>query len=103
MFSSISAAQRNSSAARAVAFVSRQAGKAASAARTAASTSAAPPRGTRASTSPLAGLTTSIVAPSAAGTHSPPISWALSMISALPVFGPGGAIVMSRRSLSARG
>src|SRR5690348_146917 len=99
MLSSISCAQRNSSAARAVAFVSRQAGKAASAARTAASTSAAVPRGTRASTSPSAGLTTSMVSPLAAGTQSPPISCALSMIRELPARGPGGAMVMSGSSV----
>jgi hypothetical protein len=49
------------------------AGKASAAAETAASTSAAPEAGTVPMTSPVAGLTTSSVAPSAAGRQPPPM------------------------------
>src|SRR3989475_2342871 len=53
----------------------RHAGKAAAAARTARSTSAAPERGTCATTVPrFAGVSTSKVRPSALSTHSPPTS-----------------------------
>ncbi len=73
------AAQRRSRSARATGLVSRQPGNASKAARTAASMSAGPLRGTRSSTSPVAGLITSIVSPPAAGTHCPPISCAPSV------------------------
>src|SRR5690606_32301242 len=68
---------------RTVALVSRHLGNASAAALTALSTSAAVPRGTRASTSRVAGLITSMVSPLTAGTHSPPIRCAFSMISGL--------------------
>lgn len=53
--------------------VSRQPGKAAAAAAMAASTSAWPESGAVAYTSPVAGLTTSVVRPSAASLNSPPM------------------------------
>ena len=74
MCSRHTSAHRRSNPARATGLVSRQPGKASAAARTAASMSAAPLRGTRPSRSPVAGLMTSIVWPLAAGTHSPPMS-----------------------------
>jgi len=74
MCSRHTSAHRRSSPARATGLVSRQPGKASAAARTAASISAAPLRGTRPSRSPVAGLMTSIAWPLAAGTHCPPMS-----------------------------
>jgi hypothetical protein len=62
----------NSLRARAIVLTSRHAGSASRAARTAASRSAAPESGTRASTSPLAGLVTSRASEAAAaGVHRP--------------------------------
>ena len=61
----------NSQRARSIVERLRQAGKAARAAATAASTSSAPDSGTRASTSPVAGLVTSSWSPAAAGRQSP--------------------------------
>ena len=51
---------------------SSQSGSAVRAAATARWTSSSPPRGTSAIVSPVAGLSTSIVSPPTASTHSPP-------------------------------
>ncbi len=63
----------NSQRARSIVERLRQAGKVARAAATAASTSAAPESGTRASSSPVAGLVTSRCSPAADGTQRPPM------------------------------
>ena len=63
----------NSLRARAITDTSRQAGRAARAACTAASRSVALDSGTRASTSPVAGLVTSSCSDEAAGVHDPPM------------------------------
>src|SRR5438445_783973 len=74
-FASTSSAMRSSARPRSRAGTARQEGNAAAAARTARSTSAAPERGTCATTFPrCAGVSTSKVRPSALSTHSPPTS-----------------------------
>jgi hypothetical protein len=70
--SSIRSASLSSASARSPGVVSSHSGSARFAASTARSTSASVPRGTVAIVSPVAGLMTSIVPPSAASTHSPP-------------------------------
>src|SRR5919204_453127 len=75
---SIASASFKSISARSPGVVSSHSGSAFFAARTARSTSSADARGTSAIVSPVAGLSTSIVSPPAASTHSPPIRfWCL--------------------------
>jgi len=81
--SSTRSAQRKMRRARLDASRSRHAGKAFSAARIARSTSASSLRGTRAITSRLAGLMTSMVRPVTDATHSPPMSWTPSTMRSL--------------------
>jgi len=67
------------------------------AARTAASMSRGPLRGTRSSTSPVAGLMTSIVSPLAAGTHCPAMSCVPSVsreLGSTTVSGPADAVLV---------
>src|SRR6266511_6051329 len=73
--SSIAAASFSNISARSPGVVSSHSGSAFLAAWTARSTSSAPARGTSAITSPLAGFSTSMVSPSEASTHSPPIQF----------------------------
>ena len=73
-FEAISSASRRISRARSVPVVRPQSSNAARAARTAASTSSGPARGTVAHGRPVNGSTVSNVSPERAGTHSPPIS-----------------------------
>src|SRR5919201_3107198 len=76
--SSIASASFSNDSARSAGVVSSHWGSARFAAWTARSTSAAEARGTSAIVSPVAGLSTSIVSPPAASTHSPPIRlWCL--------------------------
>src|SRR5262245_17913937 len=72
VFASMTSASFSSSSARSAGVASSHSGSAAAAASTAASTSAAAHAGTSAIVSPVAGLSTSIVAPSAASVHLPP-------------------------------
>src|SRR6185369_8533262 len=71
-FASMTSARFSSSSARSAGVESSHSGSAAPAASTAASTSAAVHAGTSAIVSPVAGLITSIVPPSAASVHLPP-------------------------------
>src|SRR6266508_376121 len=73
--SSSRSASLSSASARSPGVVSSHSGSAFFAACTARSTSSAPARGTSAITSPVAGLSTSMVSPPAASTHSPPIQF----------------------------
>jgi hypothetical protein len=71
-FSSITFASASSSSMRSLGVFSCHSDQAFFAASTARSTSASVPFGTSAMTSPVAGLSTSIVSPPVASTHSPP-------------------------------
>ncbi len=86
-FFSSSSLNLNITRARRSAGVSAQAGNAAFAACTAASTVDASPRRTRPVTSPVAGLNTSLVRPAAPPTRPPPIQWVMSerLASLLPM------------------